>query len=527
MKKEIKFSEDARASMKIGIDKLADTVKITLGPKGRNVILDKGIGTALITNDGVSIAKEIELEDPYENMGAQLVKEVASKTNDIAGDGTTTATVLAQAMINEGMKNLTAGVNPILMRKGIQQGLEKCIDKINEIAKPIDGIEDISKIASISAADESIGQLIANAMNKVGKDGVITIEEAKTMQTTLDVVEGIEFDRGYISAYMVTDEERMEAVLSSPMILVTDKKISNINDIIQVLEQVAQAGKELLIIAEDVDGDALTTLVVNNLRGVFRCVAVKAPGFGDRKKQLLYDIAALTGATMIASDLDQDLSEVDLTQLGQAETIKVSKDRTVIVNGNGAKEDIEYRANKIRNEIESANEFDKEFLQQRLAKLVGGVAVINVGAATEIEMKEKKLRIEDALNATKAAVKEGIVPGGGLAYVIARNPLHELKSDISDIQFGIDILKKILSAPLYNIAINAGQSGDMIVTNVITNSLLPETMYIGYDAYNDCYGDMYELGIIDPVTVTKSALINAVSIASTFLTTEAAVIIKQ
>ena len=525
MAKIIKFGEEARRAMQAGVDKLADTVKVTLGPKGRNVVLEKGFGSPLITNDGVSIAKEIELEDVYENMGAQLVKEVATKTNESAGDGTTTATVLAQAIIREGLKNVTAGANPILIRNGIKMAVDKAVEEILKISRPVNGKEDIARVASISAASEEIGQLIAEAMDKVGKDGVITIEESKTMNTELEVVEGIEFDRGYVSAYMATDTEKMETILVNPSILITDKKISSIQEILPVLEQVAQAGKELLIIAEDVEGEALTTLVVNNLRGTFKCVAVKAPGFGERKKDILKDIAVLTGGNYIAEELEEDLQDVTFDMLGQAEKIKVTKDITTIVNGFGNKESIELRIEQVRKELETANDFDKDKLQERLAKLAGGVAVIKVGAATETEMKEKKLRIEDALNATKAAAKEGIVPGGGTAYVIAQKAVKELTSDNADEQVGINTIVNALEAPLKQIAINAGVSADMVVSGVKMNNNDSKS-YMGYDAFNHEYVDMIENGIVDPTTVTRSALQNAASVASTFLTTEAAVATK-
>lgn len=523
MAKTILFGEDARKAMQVGVDKLANTVKITLGPKGRNVVLDKAFGSPLITNDGVSIAKEIELEDPYENMGAQLVKEVASKTNDVAGDGTTTATVLAQAIINEGLKNVTAGANPIFIRKGIQMAVDAAVEEITKNSKEVNGTDDIARVASISAADDEIGQLIAKAMDQVGKDGVITIEESKTMATELEVVEGMEFERGYLSAYMVTDQEKMEANLVNPFILLTDKKINHIGEILPVLEQVVQTGRPLLIIADDIEGEALTTLVVNNLRGTFTCVAVKAPGFGDRKEPILRDIATITNGRLICSALEEGFDDVSINDLGQAECVKITKDTTTIVNGAGSKEDIEMRACIIREEIEQANDFDKDHLKERLAKLAGGVAVIKVGAATETEMKEKKLRIEDALNATRAAVKEGIVAGGGTSYIIAQSKVVNLKSDISDIQLGINIIAQALEAPLRQIAINAGMSADMAVEAVKVRNTLNKTVSIGYNAYDDKYVDMFEDGIIDPATVTKSALRNAASVASTFLTTEAAV----
>lgn len=525
MAKTILFGEDVRKSMLAGVDKLANTVKITLGPRGRNVVLEKGFGAPLITNDGVSIARGIELEDPFENMGAQLVKEVATKTNDVAGDGTTTATLLAQAIIREGMKNVTAGTNPMFIRHGINTAVEEAINAIEKISKAVDGVEDIARVASISAADEATGKLIAKAMDRVGKDGIITIEESRSMNTELEVVEGIEFDRGYISPYMCTNMEKMEAVLNNPYILVTDKTISSINEILPILEQVAQAGRKLLIIAEDIDGEALTTIVVNSMRGTFTCVAVKAPGFGERKKELLEDIAIVTGATFISDQLEFQLHETTLEMLGQAEVIKVNKDTTTVVNGAGNKQSIDLRANQIRNKIESASDLDKEHLENRLAKLAGGVAVIKIGAATETEMKEKKLRVEDALNATKAAVREGIVPGGGTAYILALEELlcnsHKINGEE---KIGYDIICKALIAPLKQIAINAGVSADMIIEKVKDKNRNESEIY-GYDAYNDEYVKMFEKGIIDPTTVTKNALLNAASVASTFLTTEAGVAI--
>lgn len=525
MAKTILFGEDIRKSMLAGVDKLADTVKITLGPRGRNVILEKDFGSPLITNDGVSIAREIELEDPYENMGAQLVKEVATKTNDKAGDGTTTATVLAQAIIREGMKNVTAGTSPIFIRQGINKAVYRAVSTIEHMSKAVEGVNDIAKVASISAADKGIGRLIAKAMDKVGKEGVITIEESKSMNTELEVVEGIEFDRGYISAYMSTDTEKMEAILDNPYILVTDKTISSVNEILPILEQVAQEGRKLLIIAEDVEGEALTTLVVNSMRGTFTCVAVKAPGFGDRKKDLLEDIATVTGAYFVSEELEVNLHETTLDMLGQAETIKVTKDMTTIINGVGSKEEIELRAEQIRRKLETASDFDKEHLENRLAKLAGGVAVIKIGAATETEMKEKKLRVEDALNATKAAVKEGIVPGGGTAYILAHKELANNVDNISgEEKVGYDIVCRALTAPLRQIAINAGVSPDMIVEKVKDMNTDSDTIY-GYDAYDDKFVEMFDKGIIDPATVTKNALLNAASVASTFLTTEAGVAI--
>ena len=519
MAKSLMFGEEARRAMQVGVDKLADTVKVTLGPKGRNVVLDKKFGAPLITNDGVSIAREIELEDPYENMGAQLVKEVATKTNDVAGDGTTTATLLAQAIIREGLKNVTAGANPILIRNGIKMAVDKAVEEILKISKPINGKEDIARVASISAADLEVGKLISEAMEKVGKEGVITIEESKTMGTELDVVEGMEFDRGYLSAYMVTDTEKMEAVLDNPYILITDKKITNIQEILPVLEQIVQTGRKLLIIADDVEGEALATLVVNRLKGTFTCVAVKAPGFGDRRKEMLQDIATLTGGQVVSEELGGDLKETTLDMLGVAESIKVTKENTTIVNGKGNKEEIKNRVNMIKAQIEeTTSEFDKEKLQERLAKLAGGVAVIKVGAATETELKEKKLRIEDALAATKAAVEEGVVPGGGTAYVNVINKVAELKSDIPDTQVGINIIVKSLEEPMRQIAANAGVEGSIIIDKVKNSEA-----GVGYDALYGEYKNMLKAGIVDPTKVTRSALQNAASVASTFLTTEAAV----
>ena len=520
MAKMIKFSEEARRSMQVGVDTLADTVKVTLGPKGRNVVLDKKFGAPLITNDGVSIAREIELEDPYENMGAQLVKEVATKTNDVAGDGTTTATLLAQAIIREGLKNVTAGANPILIRNGIKMAVDKAVDEIKKISKPVNGKEDIARVAAISAADEEVGKLISDAMEKVGNEGVITVEESKSMGTELDVVEGMQFDRGYVSAYMVTDTEKMEAVLDNPLILIADKKISNIQELLPILEQIVQQGKKLLIIAEDVEGDAMTTLVVNKLRGTFTCVAVKAPGFGDRRKEMLQDIAILTGGTVISEELGIDIKEVTLDMLGQCESVKVTKENTTIVNGKGNSEAIKDRVAQIRAQIEeTTSEFDKEKLTERLAKLAGGVAVIKVGAATETELKEKKLRIEDALAATKAAVEEGIVPGGGAAYANVINEVNKVTSDIPDTQVGINIIVRALEEPMRQIATNAGLEGSVIIERVKNSEA-----GIGYDALRDEYVNMLKAGIVDPTKVTRSALQNAASVASTFLTTEAAVV---
>ena len=520
MAKMIQFGEEARRAMQAGVDKLADTVKVTLGPKGRNVILDKKFGSPLITNDGVSIAREIELEDPYENMGAQLVKEVATKTNDVAGDGTTTATLLAQAIIREGLKNVTAGANPILLRNGIRKAVDVAVEEIKNSSKPVNGKEDIARVAAISAADNEIGKLIADAMETVGNEGVITVEESKSMGTELEVVEGMQFDRGYVSAYMVTDTEKMEAVLDNPLILITDKKISNIQEILPILEQIVQSGRKLLIIAEDIEGEAMTTLVVNKLRGTFNCVAVKAPGFGDRRKEMLQDIAILTGGEVISEELGRDLKEVTLEMLGEAESVKVTKENTTVVNGRGSKEDIKNRIYQIKTQIEeTTSEFDKEKLQERLAKLAGGVAVIKVGAATETELKERKLRIEDALAATKAAVEEGIVSGGGTAYVSVINKVAELTSDIADTQVGINIILRALEEPMRQIATNAGDEASVIVDKVKNSE-----DGIGYDALHGEYVNMIKAGIVDPTKVTRSALQNAASVASTFLTTEAAVV---
>lgn len=519
MAKTLLFGEEARRSMQAGVDKLANTVKVTLGPKGRNVILDKKFGSPLITNDGVTIAREIELEDAYENMGAQLVKEVATKTNDVAGDGTTTATLLAQAIIREGLKNVTAGANPILIRNGIKTAVEKAVDEIQKISKPVNGKEDIARVAAISAADEKIGKLIADAMEKVGNEGVITVEESKSMGTELDVVEGMQFDRGYVSAYMVTDTEKMEAVLDNPLVLITDKKISNIQDLLPLLEQIVQAGKKLLIIADDIEGEAMTTLVVNKLRGTFTCVGVKAPGFGDRRKEMLQDIATLTGGVVISDEVGGDLKEATLDMLGEAESVKVTKESTTIVNGRGNSEEIKNRINQIKLQLEATtSEFDKEKLQERLAKLAGGVAVVKVGAATETELKESKLRIEDALAATKAAVEEGIVPGGGTAYVNVINEVTKLTSDIQDEQVGINIIVRSLEEPMRQIAHNAGLEGSVIIEKVKNSDA-----GVGFDALRGEYKDMIKAGIVDPTKVTRSALQNAASVASTFLTTEAAV----
>lgn len=520
MAKSLMFGEEARRAMQAGVDKLANTVKVTLGPKGRNVVLDKKFGTPLITNDGVSIAREIELEDPYENMGAQLVKEVATKTNDVAGDGTTTATLLAQAIIREGLKNVTAGANPMLVRTGINMAVEKAVEEIKAISKPVEGRDDIARVAAVSAGDKSIGELIAGAMEKVGTEGVITVEESKTMGTELDVVEGMQFDRGYLSAYMVTDAEKMEAVLENPYILITDKKINNIQEILPVLEQIVQVGRKLLIVAEDVEGEAIATLVVNKLRGSFTCVAVKAPGFGDRRKDMLRDIAILTGGTVLSEELGIDLKDVTVDMLGQAESIKVTKENTVIVNGRGNSEDIQNRIVQIKNQLgEATSEFDKEKLQERLAKLAGGVAVIKVGAATETELKERKLRIEDALNATKAAVEEGIVAGGGTAYINAINSVKQLSSEDSDKQVGINIVVRALEEPMRQIAFNAGVEGSVIIEKIKDSEV-----GVGYDALKGEYTNMVAAGIVDPTKVTRSALQNAASVAATFLTTEAAVV---
>ncbi|MBM7835644.1 chaperonin GroEL [Clostridium sardiniense] len=520
MAKMIKFGEDSRRSMQIGVDKLADTVKVTLGPKGRNVVLDKKFGAPLITNDGVSIAREIEFEDPYENMGAQLVKEVATKTNDVAGDGTTTATLLAQAIIREGLKNVTAGANPMLIRQGINMAVEKAVGEIKDISKPVNGKEDIARVASISASDETIGKLIADAMEKVGNEGVITVEESKSMGTELNIVEGMQFDRGYVSAYMVTDTEKMEALLENPYVLITDKKITNIQEILPILEQIVQTGRKLLIIADDIEGEAVATLVVNKLRGTFTCVGVKAPGFGDRRKEMLQDIAILTGGEVISEELGRDLKEVTLDMLGEAESIKVTKESTTIVNGKGSSDEIKARIGQIKIQLEeTSSEFDKEKLQERLAKLAGGVAVIRVGAATETELRERKLRIEDALAATKAAVEEGIVPGGGTAYVNVLNKVAELTSDVYDTKVGIDIIVRSLEEPMRQIATNAGVEGSVIIEKVRHSE-----DGVGYDALRGEYKNMIKAGIVDPTKVTRSALQNAASVASTFLTTEAAVV---
>ncbi|MFC5531580.1 chaperonin GroEL [Cohnella yongneupensis] len=518
MAKEIRFSEDARRAMLRGVDALANVVKVTLGPKGRNVVLEKKFGSPLITNDGVTIAKEIELEDSFENMGAQLVKEVATKTNDIAGDGTTTATVLAQAMIREGLKNVTAGANPMVIRKGIDKAVRAAVEKLQEISKQVEGRNDIAQVAAISAADDEVGQLIADAMEKVGKDGVITVEESKGFQTDLEVVEGMQFDRGYISPYMITDTDKMIAVLDNPYILITDKKITNIQEILPVLEKVVQSGKQLLIIAEDVEGEAQATLIVNRLRGTFTCVAVKAPGFGDRRKAMLQDIAALTGGQVITEELGLELKSTSVQQLGTARQIRVSKENTIIVDGAGDPADIKARVSQIRSQIEeTTSDFDREKLQERLAKLSGGVAVIKVGAATETELKERKLRIEDALNATRAAVEEGIVSGGGTALVNVYSAVAAVKAE-GDEKTGVNIILRALEEPIRTIAANAGQEGSVIVER-----LKKEAVGTGYNAATGEWVNMFEAGIIDPVKVTRSALQNAASVAAVFLTTEAVI----
>ena len=520
MAKDIKYGVEARKALEAGVNKLADTVRVTLGPKGRNVVLDKSFGTPLITNDGVTIAKEVELEDAFENMGAQLVKEVATKTNDVAGDGTTTATVLAQAMINEGMKNLAAGANPIILRKGMKKATDVAVEAIAKMSEPIKGKEQIARVAAISASDDEVGSLVADAMEKVTNEGVITIEESKTMKTELDLVEGMQFDRGYISAYMCTDMEKMEANLDDPYILITDKKISNIQDILPVLEELVKSGQKLLIIAEDVEGEALTTLIVNKLRGTFNVVAVKAPGYGDRRKDMLKDIAVLTGGTVISEELGLDLKDATLASLGRAKSVKVQKENTVIVDGQGSKADIEKRVAQIKAQLsETTSEFDKEKLQERLAKLSGGVAVIRVGAATETEMKEAKLRMEDALNATRAAVEEGIIAGGGSAYIHASKEVEKLVATLEgDERTGAKIILKALEAPLFRIVENAGLEGSVVVNKVRESS-----EGVGFDAFREEYVDMVKAGILDPAKVTRSALQNANSVASTLLTTESAV----
>ena len=520
MAKEIKYGVEARKALEAGVDAVANTVKVTLGPKGRNVVLDKSYGAPLITNDGVSIAKDIELKDPYENMGAQLVREVASKTNDVAGDGTTTATVLAQAIVKEGMKNLEAGANPIILRKGIQKAVAAAVESIKAQSSKVKGKDQIAKVAGISAGDEHVGQMVADAMEKVSKDGVITVEESKTMQTELDVVEGMEFDRGYISAYMCSDMDKMEANLDDPFILITDKKISNIQDILPLLEQIVKMGAKLLIIAEDVEGEALTTLIVNKLRGTFNVVAVKAPGYGDRRKEMLQDIAILTGGQVISSDLGLELKDATIEQLGRAKSVKVSKEKTTIVDGEGEKAEIDSRVAEIKKQIETTtSDFDREKLQERLAKLAGGVAVIKVGAATETEMKEAKLRMEDALNATRAAVEEGVIAGGGSAYIHAQDAVKKVVESLEgDEKTGARIVYKALEAPLFTIASNAGLEGAVIVNNVQNTEVGH-----GFDALHEEYVDMLETGILDPAKVTRTALQNAASVASTLLTTESVV----
>ena len=520
MAKEIKYGVEARKALEAGVNQLADTVRVTLGPKGRNVVLDKSFGAPLITNDGVTIAKEIELADPFENMGAQLVKEVATKTNDAAGDGTTTATVLAQAMINEGMKNLAAGANPIIMRKGMKKATDAAVEAIKGMKKDVKSQADIARVAAISSADEEVGQMVADSMEKVSKDGVITIEESKTMKTELDLVEGMQFDRGYVSAYMATDMEKMEAVLDDPYILITDKKISNIQEILPLLEQLVQSGSKLLIIAEDIEGEALTTLIVNKLRGTFTVVGVKAPGYGDRRKEMLKDIAILTGGTVISEELGLELKDTTMDQLGRAKSVKVQKENTIIVDGCGDKKAIADRVAQIRGQIEeTTSDFDREKLQERLAKMAGGVAVIRVGAATEAEMKEAKMRMEDALSAAKAAVEEGIIAGGGSAYVHAAAEVQKVVDGLEgDEKTGGRIVLKALEAPLFHIAANAGLEGSVII-----NKVKESPVGVGYDAYNEEYVDMVEAGILDPAKVTRSALQNATSVASTLLTTESAV----
>ena len=520
MAKQIKYGVEARKALEAGVNQLADTVRVTLGPKGRNVVLDKSFGAPLITTDGVTIAKAIALQDPYENMGAQLIKEVASKPNDVAGDGTTTATVLAQAMVNEGMKNLAAGANPIVLRKGMKKATDAAVEAIKKMSKPINGKEQIARVAAISASDDEVGTMVADAMEKVSKDGVITIEESKTMKTELDLVEGMQFDRGYLSAYMCTDMDKMEANLDDPYVLITDKKISNIQDLLPLLEQVVKMGARLLIIAEDVEGEALTTLIVNKLRGTFNVVAVKAPGYGDRRKEMLQDIAILTGGTVISEELGLDLKDATMEQLGRAKSVKVQKENTIIVDGMGDKDAISARVSQIRKQIEeTTSDFDREKLQERLAKLAGGVAVIRVGAATETEMKEAKLRMEDALNATRAAVEEGIIAGGGSAYVHAAGEVKSVADGLEgDEKTGARIILKALEAPLFHIVANAGLEGSVFV-----NKVKESPVGHGFDAYKEEYVDMIEAGILDPVKVTRSALQNATSVASTLLTTETVV----
>ncbi|MBO6129042.1 MAG: chaperonin GroEL [Pseudobutyrivibrio sp.] len=520
MAKEIKYGAEARQALEAGVDKLANTVRVTIGPKGRNVVLAKSYGAPLITNDGVTIAKDVELEDAFENMGAQLVKEVATKTNDVAGDGTTTATVLAQAMVKEGMKNLAAGANPIVLRKGMKKATDCAVEAISAMSKAVDGKEQIARVAAISAGDDEVGQMVADAMEKVSNDGVITIEESKTMATELDLVEGMQFDRGYISAYMCTDMDKMEANLDDPYILITDKKISNIQELLPLLEQIVQSGARLLIIAEDIEGEALTTLILNKLRGTFNVVAVKAPGYGDRRKEMLQDIAILTGGQVISEEVGLELKDTTLEQLGRAKSVKVNKENTVIVDGMGDKAAIEARVSQIRGQIdETTSEFDKEKLQERLAKLAGGVAVIRVGAATETEMKEAKLRMEDALNATRAAVEEGIIAGGGSAYIHVQKKVAELADTLTgDEKTGANVIVKALEAPLFYIAANAGLEGSVII-----NKVRESDDSIGFDAYNEEYVEMVKSGIVDPVKVTRTALQNAASVASTLLTTESVV----
>ena len=525
MAKDIKFGVDAREALAAGVDKLADVVRVTLGPKGRNVVLEKSYGAPTITNDGVTIAKEIDLEDGYENMGAQLMKEVASKTNDVAGDGTTTATVLAQAMVHEGMKNLAAGANPIILKKGMQKATDAAVAALKDMSKPVDSKKQIARVAAVSSGSDEVGDMIADAMERVHKDGVITIEESKTMQTELDLVEGMEFDRGYISAYMCTDMEKMEARLENPYILIVNKKISNIQDLLPLLEQIVKTGAQLLIIAEDVEGEALTTLIVNKLRGTFNVVAVKAPGYGDRRKDMLQDIAILTGGTVVTDELGIDLKDVTIAQLGRAKSVKVTKENTTIVDGEGDAKAIADRVAQLKSQIaETKSDFDREKLQERLAKLAGGVAVVRVGAPTETEMKDKKYRMEDALNATRAAVEEGIVAGGGSSYIHVAKKLDELVASLEgDEKTGAKIVQKALEAPLYRIAVNAGQEGAVIV-----NKVKDQQVGEGYDALNDTYVNMIEAGILDPVKVSRSALQNATSIVGTLLTTESAVsIIKE
>ena len=521
MAKQIIYGEEARRALQNGVDQLANTVKLTIGPKGRNVVLEKKYGSPLITNDGVTIAKEIELKDPFENMGALLVREVSSKTNDVAGDGTTTATLLAQAMIQEGIKNVAAGANPMIMKKGIQKAVAAAVEAMKANSQPVSGSEDIARVGAVSSGDETIGQLIADAMNKVSQNGVITVEESKTAETYSEVVEGMQFDRGYITPYMVTDTDKMEAVIDDPLILITDKKISNIQEILPVLEQVVKGGKKLLIIAEDVEGEALATIILNKLRGTFTCVCVKAPGFGDRRKEMLRDIAALTGGQVISSDLGMELKETDITMLGNARQVKVTKDNTIIVDGAGSPADIQARISQINGEIENTtSDYDREKLQERLAKLSGGVAVIKVGAATETEMKEKKLRIEDALNATRAAVEEGIIAGGGTAYIVASKAAKALLDGaVGDEKTGIALIAKALEAPIRQIATNAGLEGAVILDKVASN----DSPAFGFDAATEEYGDMFKAGIVDPTKVCRSALENAASVASMVLTTESLV----